>query len=93
MKEHNEQQAKEISERAVEPPVEQCVVDMFSREYDTTVRSCLDCGVLIVGGATRCGFCAFRYGARQEGFWDQGWRLLGRLSRVMRRFKIWKDDS
>lgn len=40
------------------PTRDSCVVDMFSEEYGATVRSCLDCGALVVGGATRCGFCA-----------------------------------
>jgi len=60
---------------------EQCVVDMFSQEYGATIRSCLDCGVLIIGGATRCGFCAYRYGA--NGWWGRLTKKSNRVNMIL----------
>jgi len=34
------------------------IVDQYSKEFGCTVRSCLGCGALLVGGPTRCGHCA-----------------------------------
>jgi len=73
---------------------DQCVVDMFSQEYGATVRSCFSCGVLIIGGASRCGFCAFRYGARhQEGWWDPAWKIAKRIANLMHKLGRWMPDS
>ncbi len=70
----------------VEDKVDGLAVDTFSTELGCTVRSCLSCGVLIAGGATRCGFCAYRYSARAYGWWDPLWKFMKRLSKAVKFF-------
>lgn len=72
---------------AVEDKVDGLAVDTFSTELGCTVRSCLSCGVLIAGGATRCGFCAYRYSAREYGWWDPLWKFMKRLSKAVKFFR------
>lgn len=69
---------------------DECVIDMYSTHFGATVRSCLSCGVLVIGGASRCGFCAYRYGARREGWWDPVWKIMKRVTRVAHIFGVWK---
>jgi RNA polymerase subunit RPABC4/transcription elongation factor Spt4 len=72
---------------------DQPVIDMFSHEFGATIRSCIHCGVLIAGGATRCGFCAYRFGARREGWWDPVWKIMKRASCIARKVGLWKPDN